>query len=100
MASFDVMDPAEVAFSGSTITFSPPSDLDLNTGYYVLIDATAVENKTGNAFAGISLKTDWSFTTTTDATPPTLVSTNPADEASGVAIDANLVVTLNENIAA
>ncbi len=46
----------------NTITINP-SDLDISTEYYVLIDATAFDDLVGNSYAGISSTTAWSFTT-------------------------------------
>lgn len=99
VASFDVSDPLDVDFNGPDLTLVLPSDLDISTEYYVLIPSTAVESVTGVAFGGISDTTEWSFTTVADATPPTLASTNPADEATGVLVDSNLVATFDEPIA-
>jgi methionine-rich copper-binding protein CopC len=59
--SFDVT--SEVVFGGLQITINPSSDLDPTTGYYVTIDAGAVEDLSGNAFAGIAGNTGWNFTT-------------------------------------
>jgi len=46
-----------------TITINPTSDLDEETEYYVLIDATAFDDASSNSYAGISSTTAWSFTT-------------------------------------
>lgn len=40
--------------------------LAINTDYYVLIDAGAIQDVSGNAFAGISANTEWTFTTGND----------------------------------
>ena len=44
----------------------------------------------------------WTFTTAAaaDVTPPTITSLSPADNATGVAVNSNLVVTFSENIIA
>ena len=47
-----------------------------------------------SAFAGILDDTTWSFQTAADATPPTVVSNAPADDATGVAADTNLVKSI------
>lgn len=61
----------QVTGSGtSTITINPSSDFADETGYYVLIDATAFDDTAGNSYAGISSKTVWNFTTA--AAIPTL----------------------------
>lgn len=50
-----------------TVTINPSANLALATEYYVLIDAGAIEDVSGNDFAGISSTAAWSFTTTTPA---------------------------------
>jgi hypothetical protein len=59
--TFDVT--TDVVFNGSEITIDPASTLEPGTGYYVTINATAVEDLSGNAFDGLSGNTAWSFTT-------------------------------------
>jgi autotransporter-associated beta strand protein len=96
---FNVTIPAEVAFSGQTLTINPTSNLTPGVEYYVLIPATAVVDTSGGAaFAGISDPTAWSFTA--DGTAPTLVSLNPADDAPAVPVSSNLVATFSEPVAA
>ncbi|MCA9054376.1 MAG: Ig-like domain-containing protein, partial [Planctomycetaceae bacterium] len=51
-----------VSVSGAVVTIDP-ADLDGHTGYYVTVDGTAFKDLSDNAFAGISNKTDWNFTT-------------------------------------
>ena len=87
----------QVTGSGtSQITINPSSNFDNNTEYYVLIDATAFDDVDSGSYAGISSTTDLSFTTTN--TLPTLSSSVPADDAPGVAIDANIVLNFSENV--
>jgi len=54
----------QVSISGAALTINPTSDLTGGTAYHVLIDATAIEDTSGNAFAGISDATTWNFTAT------------------------------------
>ena len=90
----------QVTGSGSTqITVNPSSDLTGSTEYYVLIDATAFDDATGNSYAGISSTTALSFTTE-DNIAPTLSSSTPADNATGVAVNANIVLTFSESVSA
>ncbi|MGD9982088.1 MAG: Ig-like domain-containing protein, partial [Hyphomonadaceae bacterium] len=60
-----VNDHGSVTFSGSTITINPSVDLAANAGYYINIDAGAVRDLAGNAFAGITGSTALNFTTVT-----------------------------------
>ena len=86
--------------SGDTLTINPSSDLAQDTSHYVLIDSDAVEDAVGNSYAGISNKTIWTFTT---GPAPGLASSgyfSPANGTTSVAVDSNLEITFNENIAA
>ncbi len=63
---------SQVTGSGtSTITVNPADDLEWNTEYHVLIDATAFDDASSNSYAGISETTTLSFTTATVPGVPT-----------------------------
>ncbi len=86
----------EVASENPTQFFvSPLSQLPANTQFNVQI-STAAEDFAGNSFAGAS----WNFTTTNtvDTTPPTLVSSTPADGATNVDTDVTLQLAFSEPI--
>ena len=54
----------QVSGSGTTqITINPSNDLESATEYYILIDASAFDDSSGNSYAGISSTTTLSFTT-------------------------------------
>lgn len=60
--------------SGKTVTITYVYDataggLDQNTDYYVLVDAGAVKDMTGNEFAGVTDMAAWTFKTGGFATP-------------------------------
>jgi Ca2+-binding RTX toxin-like protein/methionine-rich copper-binding protein CopC len=86
------------------VTINPNVDLDPGTSYYILMDAGTVESRTGDDFAGISSPTTFNFTTAGspggDTTAPTLVSTTPVDNATGVSVAADLVLTFSEAVQA
>ncbi|MEG4838228.1 Ig-like domain-containing protein, partial [Microcoleus sp. B9-D4] len=84
-----------VTVSGSNVTVNPTADLAPGTGYYVEIAAAAIKDLAGNNYAGTTGATTWNFTTVADTTAPT-ASFTPADNATNIAVAANLVVTLNE----
>ncbi|MDC1384032.1 Ig-like domain-containing protein, partial [Candidatus Puniceispirillum sp.] len=90
---------AAVTFSGATVTVNPAADLVSLTGYYVKVEATAIDDLTGNSYAGINDTTSLSFTAA-DVVAPTLSSSSPADNATGVAVTANIVLTFDENVQA
>ncbi|MEO6868308.1 MAG: choice-of-anchor J domain-containing protein, partial [Ginsengibacter sp.] len=54
---------SSVYTSGSTANF-PVQGLNLSTAYYIEVSSGAITDLSGNAFAGISGPSTWSFTTT------------------------------------
>ena len=89
---------AKVSGSGSSkITINPSTTLDGSTEYYVLIDATAFDDSSSNSYAGISSTTALSFTTA-DVSNPTLSSSTPANNATDVAVDSNIVLNFSESV--
>lgn len=90
-----------VTITGSNFFYNPPSNLILNTPYYVKIDATAFKDAANNFFAGIADNVTWNFNTN-DITAPALTALPfvPADNAVGVAITTPLTITFNEAIQA
>jgi methionine-rich copper-binding protein CopC len=95
-----VMPSAKVTFSGSSMTINPTNDLGGSKAYYVYIPNGAVKDLAGNNYAGILNELSWSFTTvaTVDATPPTLLSFIPANNATNVEVNANMVLVFSEPI--
>jgi surface protein len=87
---------SQVSGSGSSqITVNPTSNFDPNIEYYVLIDATAFDDVVSGSYTGISSTTALSFTSLTNVLP-TLSSSTPADDATDVARDANIVLNFSE----
>ncbi|WP_198931730.1 Ig-like domain-containing protein, partial [Labilibacter marinus] len=83
----------EINTNNLTINHIP---LEYNTQYYITISSSAIESTTGTPFAGISLNTDWAFTTETQA--PNISSTNPTNGDSGVLIGQDLTITFDTDI--
>ncbi|WP_395687726.1 Ig-like domain-containing protein [Caenimonas koreensis] len=100
--SIAVTDATQVTFSGDHITINPQLDLTPGAGYYVIIPSTAITDLSGNAYAGISAASTLNFTTTSnsDTTAPTLTLTAPADNAIGVAVSSNFALTFSEPVQA
>ena len=94
--TIDVTSSQVTGTGTTTITINPSSDLEENTEYYVLIDADAFDDGSDASYAGITSTTALSFTTANSA--PTLVSSIPADDATDVAIDANIVLNFSESV--
>jgi methionine-rich copper-binding protein CopC len=87
-----------VTYSGSTASFTPSASLAYNTTYTGTI-TTGVKDVAGNALAS---NYTFSFTTnaTPDLTPPTVVSTSPASNATGVATSQVIGITFSEAMTA
>jgi len=92
--AFDAATSSRLTTSGSTLTIDPTSDLASSTQYFVTFAAGSIKDVAGNGFAGT---TAYDFTTA-DTVAPTVTNFSPSDEATGVAIGANVVVTFNEAI--
>ncbi|MEG5056270.1 Ig-like domain-containing protein, partial [Microcoleus sp. B13-B6] len=97
--TIDVTTP-NVTVTGSSVTINPLADLAPGTGYYVEIATGAIKDLAGNNYVGIADATAWNFTTAVavDTTAPTAASFSPADNATSVAVAADLVVTLSEAV--
>jgi hypothetical protein len=95
--SFDVASPLPgLGLSGNTVTVDPSGDLDAATTYLIEIDSTAIEDLSGNRFAGIS--GGWSFTT---ADPSTILLFDfQNDQASDIATGAVAVDDLSSPVSA
>ena len=87
-----------VTYSGSTASFTPSASLANSTTYTGTI-TTGVKDVAGNALAS---NYTFSFTTSAalDLTPPTIVSTSPASNATGVATSQVIGVTFSEAMTA
>ena len=89
---------SKVTGSGSSqITVNPSTTLDSLTEYYVLIDSTAFDDTDSGSYTGISSATALSFTTA-DVSSPTLSSSTPANNATDVAVDTNIVLNFSESV--
>jgi len=73
-STVETVDVASAKVTGtgtSQITINPATTLDILTEYYVLIDASAFDDSSGNSYAGISSTTALSFTTVNVVNPIT-----------------------------
>ena len=86
----------QVSYSGTTATFAPVSELVSNSIY-----SAAITNEV-NDLAGNSMESNyiWSFTTGTVpiVTPPTVISTNPVDAATDVALNKEITATFSKTM--
>ena len=85
---------ANISYANKIAVLNPTGLLAVNTVYTASI-STAVKDSAGNAMKN---PYTWSFTTsaTTDTTPPTVLSTNPADLATGVFLNSSVNATFSE----
>ena len=82
----------------NTATFTPSANLAANTLFTATVTVGATD-LAGNALAGGGMAPNpWTFTTgaAADATAPTITLTNPANAATGVAINASVNATFSE----
>ena len=95
--SYEASTSSNLTFSGSTLTINPTANLANSTQYFVTFAAGSVKDLASNNYAGTSI---YDFTTivASDTTAPTVTTFNPVDAATGVAIDANIVVTFSEAV--
>lgn len=90
---------AQVSVSGKVLTINPVADLTSNTNYEILISGTAIDDTSGNSFAGIATGA-WLFMTgAPDVTAPLVSNLSPSDNLDDVPLASDLVVTFNEEIA-
>ncbi len=85
-----------------TITINPASNLANSTTYYLLVDTAGIADFGGRAYVGFTTASDFTFTTSpgADVTAPTVSSFSPTNSATGVATNANLIVTFSETVQA
>ncbi|MDA0814759.1 MAG: Ig-like domain-containing protein, partial [Verrucomicrobia bacterium] len=93
-----VGDP-QVSISGVILTIDPTALLEADKDYAIQIDATAIEDSTGDNFAGIADDTTWNFSTAApDLIAPSITTLSPASGAANVTVSRNLVATFDEPI--
>lgn len=80
------------SFGTTLATFTPDSDLDFSTDYTATI--SGVKDLLGNTLADQT----WSFTTQSDDIKPQLLSTSPANNATGVAVGTTVSATFDEDV--
>jgi len=99
-ASDNTVIATNVLVNGNQLSIDPIIDLADNSNYYVEIANGAISDIAGNAYAGITGGEAWNFQTIvpSDSTPPGVSSFSPVDNATKVAVSANLVVNFNESI--
>ena len=93
-----------ITISGDTVTLDPTAQLANNTGYVVSLAQDALKDSAGNSMAAVSnynfrtIKGIAGFATAANDTTAPTAQYLPADDATGVAVDAPIVLTFNEAI--
>ncbi len=87
---------AQVSVSGAVVTINPSADLIPDTQYTLLIPAAAIQDLADNPAAMTPLT--FTTTATADGAPPQISSTVPANGATGVSIDANIVLNYSKAV--
>ena len=97
-STFEIIDVTSSLVSGSgssRIVINPLKNLRPNVSYYLLIDATAFDDASGNSYAGISNKTSLNFITKKgkifDKTVKTLIRNQTAAAISSMSQSMNRV---------
>ena len=96
--TIDVTSSLVTGTGTNKITVNPAADLALGEEYYIQIDATAFDDKSGNSFAGITDKTTFSFKTSSTDIAPTLISATPADDATSASHLSNIALSFSEAV--
>ena len=95
--SFNAATSSRLTLSGTTLTIDPTNPLGTSTKYFVTFASGAIKDSAGNNYAGTKT---YDFTTAApDTTAPTVTTFSPADNATGVAVGSNIVLTFSETIA-
>ncbi|ADV82048.1 Ig-like domain-containing protein [Terriglobus saanensis] len=77
---------------GNTATFTPSAALLPSTTYVATI-TTGAQDTTGTPLAALY---QWAFRTVPAPTPPTVISTTPANNAAGVPVNQSILATFSE----
>jgi len=95
--AYDVVTSPLISFAGSIVTINP-TDLVLNTSYYVNIQAGAIKDLSNNNYAGFTNNTTWNFNTNDLIAPLAVAPFSPADGAINVTTTGDCSISFNENV--
>jgi uncharacterized protein YjiK len=98
--TISIGDNSQVSVNGNTVTINPAADLLSGSSYSVTYAAGVIKDSKGNpAPAATGTTLSFAVVGTTDTTPPALVSTTPADNATEIT-RSRVVLTFNETVMA
>lgn len=95
--SYDVTSSPLITFSGTNVTINP-TDLVLNTSYYVHVPVGAITDLSGNNYAGFTNNTTWNWDTDDIGAPTLAGAFIPADDATNVAATGDFTLTFSEAV--
>ena len=87
---------SKVTISSGVVTVNPAGVFTADSGYYVLIDSTAIRDLAGNYYSGISSSSALNFTTYQPATP-SYVNPSSASRTSGQSITWSVSPTVSDS---
>ncbi len=94
--AYDVLTSPLISFSGAAVTINP-TDLVLNTDYYVHVQPGAIKDMSNNNYAGFTNNTTWNFNTN-DLVAPLALTLSPADDALNVPVTGNFSISFTEDV--
>lgn len=95
--AYDVLTSPLISFSGAVVTINP-TDLVLNTDYYVHVQSGAIKDMSNNNYAGFTNNTTWNFNTNDLVAPLAVAPFSPADEALNVPTTGNFSISFTEDV--
>jgi methionine-rich copper-binding protein CopC len=96
--AFDVSTSPLVTIAGNTVQINPSNDFTLNNQYYVHIPSGAIQDVSGNNYAGFTNNTTWNWNTN-DLVAPTAVSPfTPADNSINVTVNPSFAISFSEDV--
>jgi hypothetical protein len=91
---------AQVTVEGRFLTINPTQPLEAGKAYAIQIDATAIDDTTGDNFTGIEDDVTWAFNTAApDFDAPEIETLNPVNSGINVLLVSDLEATFDELIA-
>jgi len=84
----------------SKITIQPSAPLEPGTSYSIEIDDTAYASVLGGHLPGIADQASLVFSTAPDTIIPSLTSSTPSEESTGISIRSNITLEFSEPVAA
>lgn len=94
--AYDVQTSPLITFLAGVVTIDP-TDLVLNTDYYVHVQPGAIKDMSNNNYAGFTNNTTWNFNTN-DLVAPLALTLSPADDAVNVPVTGTFSITFNEDV--